>query len=290
MIAMEHLITGIAIYSPDIDVTSRIELSRGTMLATGTPYAAAYCGTAFIPREPWRPPSEEEIELLCSSEEPDGPIGSWVSIVCVPNEIVEPFAFLHEALRHQRSHFDLESYSGGKEYLQGISQATAYTAMFSLPDQTLFDGANVYANAAGMPTSTVESTTNRFLGLHVDGWYPTTLEGKIHMPNRISINLGLEDRFLLLINLPLCRVFQLLEERYPEDGERFEIGIKLRTLFMCRFPDYPVVKLRIRPSEAYIAPTENFIHDGCNTGQTSADLTFVARGYFGPRRQTARRW
>jgi hypothetical protein len=49
---------------------------------------------------------------------------------------------------------------------------------------------------------------------------------------------------------------------------------------MRHWPDYPVVKLRIRPGEAYIAQTENLIHDGSTLGQRGFDLAFMADGFF----------
>ena len=37
--------------------------------------------------------------------------------------------------------------------------------------------------------------------------------------------------------------------------------------FMERFPDVPVVRCRIGPGDAYIAPTENLVHDGSHSGK-----------------------
>ena len=51
---------------------------------------------------------------------------------------------------------------------------------------------------------------------------------------------------------------------------------------MRAFPDYPVVRLTIRPGEAYIAPTENLIHDGSTLGMTSPDLALHMIGALTP--------
>ena len=50
--------------------------------------------------------------------------------------------------------------------------------------------------------------------------------------------------------------------------------------FMRCFPDYPVIRLRIAPNEAYIAPTENIIHDGSTLGKMYFDICLTIRGKF----------
>lgn len=48
---------------------------------------------------------------------------------------------------------------------------------------------------------------------------------------------------------------------------------KFGAAFMRTFADYPIIRLRLRPGEAYVAPVENFLHDS-----TSAD--FVGANHF----------
>jgi hypothetical protein len=50
--------------------------------------------------------------------------------------------------------------------------------------------------------------------------------------------------------------------------------------FMSTFPDYPIVRLRLRPGEAYIAPTENVLHDGSSTGVRAINQYLSMRGRF----------
>ncbi len=49
---------------------------------------------------------------------------------------------------------------------------------------------------------------------------------------------------------------------------------------MKRYPDYPVIKVRVAPGEAYIAPTENMIHDGSTVGKQYPDIHLTLFGYF----------
>jgi hypothetical protein len=50
--------------------------------------------------------------------------------------------------------------------------------------------------------------------------------------------------------------------------------------FMTLFPSYPVVRVRIHPGEAYVAPTENILHDGSSIDMNAMDITFSIRGRF----------
>jgi hypothetical protein len=50
--------------------------------------------------------------------------------------------------------------------------------------------------------------------------------------------------------------------------------------FMSRFPGYPIVRVRIGPGEAYIAPTDNVIHDASTIGSEGLSITLTLRGWF----------
>ena len=104
-----------------------------------------------------------------------------------------------------------------------------------------------------------------------------------YAPVRISINLGLDDRFLLFVSASLDQIHQMLADRKIQYRMQSSIAThEFRAAFMSDFPDFPVVKVRIRPGEAYLAPTENLIHDGCTVGQTHFDVQFAACGHFRP--------
>ena len=70
------------------------------------------------------------------------------------------------------------------------------------------------------------------------------------------------DRFFLFLNLTMQTIIRLVNEQLGIDEitmNHHEYTMK----FFTFFPNYPITKLRVRPFEAYIAPTENIIHDGC---------------------------
>lgn len=63
------------------------------------------------------------------------------------------------------------------------------------------------------------------------------------------------------------------------------LGIRSTPLihaFLRKYPEYPVMRLAVMPGEAYIAPTENMIHDGTTECMTVADLQVTVRGRLDP--------
>lgn len=43
---------------------------------------------------------------------------------------------------------------------------------------------------------------------------------------------------------------------------------------------YPVLKVKVKPYEGYITPTENIIYDGSTTGSNTSEISFKVRGNF----------
>jgi hypothetical protein len=60
----------------------------------------------------------------------------------------------------------------------------------------------------------------------------------------------------------------------------------LGTAFLSRFPLYPVLLVRLRPGEGYVAPTENIVHDASTEGATAPDLAYTYHGRFTPADET----
>ena len=58
------------------------------------------------------------------------------------------------------------------------------------------------------------------------------------------------------------------------------LDVYKRQTFMSRFPGYPIMKVRVAPGEAYIAPTDNMIHDASTVGSKTPSVTLTLRGWF----------
>ena len=97
--------------------------------------------------------------------------------------------------------------------------------------------------------------------------------------NRICINLGGEDRSFLFINLTVSQLFEKLLTVQEIDHSQIKIG-NLSEYFFRYFPNYPVLKLRQKPYEFYIAPTDNCLHDGTTLNRKTNDIVTTFLGYF----------
>lgn len=138
----------------------------------------------------------------------------------------------------------------------------------------------IVARKPGFLTTTFNYTAGKFIGLHLDNFFKRDLVDRPSSPNRICINLGSEPRFLIFVNLTLHKCHELLNAAGLRENCMNDPRRGLPELFMKRFPEYPVVQLRIDPGEAYIAPTENLIHDSTTLGLKSMDVSLIFLGTF----------
>jgi len=269
---------GLSIFCPhaDEDGKPRIWLSPGTGLAQTLNPRVPYGKSSFIPREPWRQATSQETkELLCTEASDD--IGHCVGIVKISSEALRPLHALR--LAHAPSEAAIlqmvksEKYPPAKtilaEYLIGYRHKHG--------DEKIHDP---IVNGPGLTTTTYDYQNKYFLGLHLDSWNNMPYDLRHQSPNRISVNLGLQDRYFLFIGIPFATVMERAGYTSPPNPQDVPTTDIIKS-FLARFPDQPVVKVRVSPGEAYIAPTENIIHDGSSEGQTGPDIHFTIRGYFG---------
>jgi hypothetical protein len=90
---------------------------------------------------------------------------------------------------------------------------------------------------------------------------------------RLCINLGAGHRSLLFVPHDIRTVSEALAGvagvHTANIGERF----------CSRFPTAPVLELEIPPGYAYLAPTENLVHDGHSEKSPEPDLTIAWLGF-----------
>jgi hypothetical protein len=231
-----------------------------------------YDASAVIPEADWRPATDAELRMLCGS----GPVspGSSITVVRMPENILAGLTQARAALSSIRDPAQANDYFSRQDNLQ-LAFDYAYQLMVQ-------DGASypsgVRVNLAGLPTVTIDSSSEHLVGLHVDNWVNSLLAQRDSSPGRIAMNLGYEDRYLIYVNLPLKRIWQLSYASGPVAEASFEPDLISR--FARSYPSYPVARLRIAPGEAYIAPTDNIIHDGSTAGMATWDLFFTVIGHF----------
>lgn len=276
---MSHLHNGIKVRcltANRIDAP-RLWINNGTIAAQEyQPPLPNYDPAARLPRQHWRMPSATEQQQLYA----DGPVaeGSLITVLPMPAAVLAPFQAVREASRATDVE-PLRSLVESPQVALAIATAQAYvTSLSAKPDHPI-EGGFIFVGYPGKVTLTYAAGPY-YIGLHVDSFYQVPLEERATSPNRICINLGAGNRYLYFINLPLVTIKQQLDEGGATDPKRLQIGSPLGRAFMECFPDYPVIKLRVAPGEAYIAPTENIIHDGSSLGNCYFDTHLTFRGYF----------
>ena len=119
----------------------------------------------------------------------------------------------------------------------------------------------------------------KFIGLHKDS---SNIEMTIYTSNkfgnRLTINLGADHRYFLFVNLTILQIYNMLRQKNV--GKENINNKNICKLFFEYFPDYPILKIKQKPYEYYIAPTDNCIHDGATTQKQSLDIVLTYLGHF----------
>jgi hypothetical protein len=274
---------GISItYTPELKplTESRVWLSAGT-----APHQHEksndinYCEHAYIPNGDWRTPVQDEFDILFENSSNVSDNGS-ISIIKLPHSILEPLDKLNlssiKSIEHYQEYIKTSEYK--ENYTSALQLISSNLRPFRKNDENLRI-TGIVAHHPNRTSTTLDTRRKCHPGLHIDNWDNRSLQERHKATNRISINVGQQDRYLIYLNLELQRLYDLAKEG-GADLSSVGIGTGLAREFMRLYPSYPVVKLRISPGEAYIAPTENMIHDGCTHGQIYVDLSLIIRGYF----------
>lgn len=125
----------------------------------------------------------------------------------------------------------------------------------------------------GLPTLTVNPRSALLLGLHLDNWDRLPAALRHASRNRASVNLGPVPRALLFVDLDVTEGH--LPEIVPDTTA-------IRRLLMDARPPPAVLRLLVPPGWAYIAPTENLVHDGGSLSHRQGALSASALGMFRP--------
>jgi hypothetical protein len=272
---------GLTLSVPERDRPGRIEISSGTVAAS--PLDGDYEEGAVVPTLDWRDPTRRESTVLL---EPDGDCRAQASIAIVAPtpESIAPFREFRQVI-WSATLDDVLSYVAQRRFAEAIKTcAQSLEAQFGVGgcDDSGEVLGGIRVNAVNLRTVTVDATTGKRIGMHVDSDSHLPLTQRYLAPHRICVNLGSEPRYLLFVNLSIGQL--IASALQSMDGDRsFEMldrtgsGTNVGRTFMRSLPEYPVVRLRVYPGEAYIAPTENMIHDDSSVGMREPDVSLSLR-------------
>ena len=241
-------------------MAGRVQASAGTRPVTSNEIVELrYESEARLPQEPWRLLTPGERAALVV-ERPPQDMAKTVSIVKIPG------AFSADVWR------SFEPVEGSEVPNEIVAPLES---ICTLDEPLHWIGPN--SNPSGLKTVTVGNDGKRYIGLHFDSWDNLEVERRQESTNRICINIGASDRYFLFLPFSLKEMGHILSKLH-QDFHHWSLGEH----FMERFPDVPAIRCRLAPGEAYIAPTENLIHDGSSEGQQQLDEQFTVRGYIRP--------
>lgn len=135
---------------------------------------------------------------------------------------------------------------------------------------------------ANRRSTTIESRTGHIVGLHIDNFDAVPVEERDNVGTRVCVNLGPGIRYLWIVNVSYREIVKCVSGfRDIPESYYSERPTTIAKWFMERNPDYGVVRVRMDPGTCYLAPTQQYVHDGSTAWSLHEDNIFFIRGKFG---------
>ncbi|MEA5569103.1 MULTISPECIES: hypothetical protein [unclassified Anabaena] len=268
----------------------RFFLNNGTsILSAAEANNLNYLQNCFIPTQEWRKVNSVELEQLTSIDDLHGnwDLGGHIGIITIPEYLIQPLREIIRTIDIDLSHLrdGMSKVTLHPNYQYAIQAIRAHLQQYTLMTNDEIKTLGIHCSKPQLITTTVNTIKylprQPYVGLHLDSWENSPLKRRHLSSNRICINIGQENRYFLMINLSLMKIFHLLGLSTISDISKHYRGVKLPSDFMLYFPTYPVMKMTLAPNEAYIAPTENIIHDSSTLDKQELDFSLTFLGKFG---------
>lgn len=245
-----------------------VHLSCGTSLAHGVDANdPPYLDDARVPAPPWRHPTDEERARLWSVNAPEAHGAVGIVRLLGPTMV--------QLLEDQKDSIGRSDDATSLKHPL-VSVLLDAVRKVRIAPRAVFS-ARIGRDQPGLQTMTRAVDRDARIGLHFDRWDNLPITQLRAASNRISLNLGPEDRhFVFLSETASCMAARLEAAGVSVRADVRDIG----SAFMSTFPDYPIIRLRLRPGEAYVAPTENILHDGTSAETVSVNHYLSLRGHF----------
>ncbi|PWN69287.1 hypothetical protein C1631_014625 [Chryseobacterium phosphatilyticum] len=272
-----NLKEGIRVYSRQIEnIKDQISINSGVLPVHNTNPEIEYYHNAYLPNPEWRALTDWEYKQIFTANE-DSRMFNTLGMGEIPRSLEKLFQNLK--LNECESLFDVpKQFEKNEELIRKLNEE-----LNTFLDQKSVTGNYKFHRIArslpDMQSTTFHHTgdnTFKYTGLHIDKSIFFTPHTAYKSDNRISINVSAESRFLYFINLTLRQIYTKIQKKNSEKITSENIVEE----FFKLYPHYPVLRLEIKPYQYYIAPTDNFIHDGTTLGNKFFDITMVYTGVF----------
>lgn len=262
---------------PRSAISDRLEFSSGTAVV----FSEAYRPDSVVPVGPWRKTRPNSSVNLTERRYGSTSRGI-VEVVRFPHRLLVDFHRLFACV-------DLRSVEAVKRVAQSQLVNDVRACFEGFAEAHLFAGrpisservfSTLTVHPGGLETVTIDSKTGLRTGLHVDSWSTLPLRSRAQARPRVCANFGWSNRYLLFVPLPVDQLvtgniamFASWARKRCGAELADALGTAFSDRFLHEFPSLPVARLCIRPGEAYIAPTENLIHDGSSSGAETVDVS-----------------
>lgn len=232
----------------------------------------------FMPTSSWEHPTqnEENIILLKSCHQQ---LNSYITIFKIPDLYTLPL--LQLGINNFNSEEEIEKNIDSKQLKEVLNKLGEFVNEKYLKNKENLYPIGLQTGKPNLDSVSYHKEDNCYVGLHVDNWDYLPLFERHKSRSLLCINLGSQDRFLLYINLTLTQIVFLLNENNPtkKDFGNYDPD-DLVIEFFDNFPEYPILKFKLQPTEGYITPIQNIIHEGSTKGSNCPDIYYMALGYY----------
>lgn len=263
---------GLKIFSK-LDLTERIQLSSGLKPINRINDTDAAENT-FVAKDPWVSPTNEENKILIASV-PDVDCYQIIGLIKLPGRTINQIKSI--GFTDYKSKNDFNTFLHSVNYTRLSQLMKSFFIQYQIINEPQIEiGLDV--KEPQLEGTTINTEIKKFIGLHTDNWENAPLSERHRSRNRICVNLGLSDRYFIFINLSFKEICSSINYNTVEHFLRDRKEIT--KTFMSQNLTYQAVRVKVQPFEAYIAPTENIIHDGMLDCRENLDVTFTCRSYY----------
>ncbi|MDB5285481.1 MAG: hypothetical protein JWR05_430 [Mucilaginibacter sp.] len=272
-----NLKEGLRIYSHIDNVSEQFFINSGTTPATEKT-GLYYNPGSYVPINDWRKLTQEETNLLFRKKSEQN-FSRGIGIGTIPENLKKSLI----SLRLDECVMPDDVYPKVREQEELVKSITKELEMFfNLFSSTrYFKFHRITRAMPNRETITCHYIDEKFIyiGLHIDQSKVFTIHTAYKSGNRISINLSRETRSLAFINLSVIQIYNMIKKK-ADLNNVMVVPDNIGHLFFKHYPEYPAVKMDLKPYQYYIAPTDNFLHDATTLGNENIDITIVYTGVF----------
>lgn len=273
-----NLRKGVQLFTDIKTIDKQLLINTGVQLVEEYK-GATYFENSFIPLQTWHEPSKKQLKTIVSTSLTQFDYRKSLYVGKIPKKLETAFEKLQ--LHDITDAYEvMPRFENNKEQVVKINKALHdFLKHFSSSGNFKFHKITYAIPNRETMTSFYVEGAFLYLGLHIDQSRHFTVHTAHKSGNRISINLSSETRTLVYTNLTMIQVYNMLKEKM--DVQKTPLNPdNIAQHFYTHYPNYPVAKIAIKPYQFYIAPTDNFFHDGSTAGTKNIDITIIYTGMF----------